>query len=132
MGVPRKRPIRAATPPKATATRAPGGCAIGELFRLLGEPHVLDILYLFITEPKPRRFVHLQRELKLSPNTLSDRLRGLVQAGLLSRQAFNEIPPRVEYEATNKAVEFADAFQALDAWAQRNSLHARPPVASGQ
>lgn len=88
----------------------------------MGEPHVLDLLYLFLSEPKPRRFVEIQDQLKLSPNTLSDRLRGLVKAGLLVRRAFNEIPPRVEYEATAKAVEFDEVFKSLSAWAKRNDL----------
>ena len=115
----------------AGASKKPaGGCAIGELFRLLGEPHVLDLLYIFLAEPKPRRFVQLQDELKISPNTLSDRLRGLVKAGLLKRTAYNEIPPRVEYEATPKTVEFKEVFQGLADWAERNSLKPEPAVAA--
>ncbi|MBI2078946.1 MAG: helix-turn-helix transcriptional regulator [Euryarchaeota archaeon] len=115
-------PVKAATPPKQVPKAAPGGCKIGELFRLLGESHVLDILYLFLAEPRPRRFVHIQDELKMSPNTLSDRLRELVKAGLLTRTAFNEIPPRVEYAATSKATEFQAVFEQLTDWAKRNDL----------
>lgn len=123
------RPVRVATPPKAAPRRAPESCQLGELFRLLGEPHVLDILYLFLSEPRPRRFVEIQNELKMSPNTLSDRLRGLVKAGLLTRTAYNEIPPRVEYQATPKAVEFDVVFRALKAWSERNSLKPVPVIA---
>ncbi|HLE48214.1 MAG TPA: transcriptional regulator, partial [Candidatus Thermoplasmatota archaeon] len=79
------KPARPATPLKNAPKKAPGGCKIGELLRLLGEPHVLDILYIFHADPKPRRFVAIQGELQMSPNTLSDRLRSLVQAGLLTR-----------------------------------------------
>lgn len=122
-------PVRAATPPKPTPRRAPRGCQLGELFRLLGEPYVLDILYLSLSEARPRRFVQLQAELKMSPNTLADRLRSLVNAGLLTRKAFNEIPPRVEYEATPKAFEFQTIFQSLTEWAGRHDL--RPEPASG-
>ena len=86
---------------KAPSKSAAGGCQIGELFRLLGEPHVLDILYVFLAESKSRRFVELQHELRLSPNTLTDRLKGLVAAGLLTRTAYNEIPPRVEYAGSS-------------------------------
>jgi DNA-binding HxlR family transcriptional regulator len=77
---------------------------------------------LTIQEPKPRRFVELQKELQMSPNTLSDRLHRLVAAGLLKRTAYNEIPPRVEYAPTSKAIEFDKAFHMLTDWAGRNSL----------
>lgn len=117
--MPTSRPAKAATPPKAAPKRQ---CRLGDLFKLLGESYMLDILYVALSRPKPHRFVDLQRELKMSPNTLSARLRALVNAGLLTRTAFSEIPPRVEYQATKKAVEFGDMFEALDDWAKRNSL----------
>src|SRR3972149_5836490 len=75
------------------------GCEINELFRILGKTYVLDILHIFTREdPGPRRFVELQTRLSVSPNTLSDRLKELVKAGLLSRAAANEIPPRAGHE----------------------------------
>ena len=109
---------------KAPSKSAAGGCQIGELFRLLGEPHVLDILYVFLAESKSRRFVELQHELRLSPNTLTDRLKGLVAAGLLTRTAYNEIPPRVEYAVTPKATQLKPVFANLASWSQTNSLQA--------
>ena len=120
------RPVRIAARPASRPAKEAGGCKIGELFRLLGEPHVLDILYLFLTEPGPRRFGEIQTELKMSPNTLSDRLRSLVAAGFLTRTAFNEIPPRVEYGATKKTAEFDIVFRELTAWADRNTLQPVP------
>ena len=115
-------PVKPATPVKVSPKKAPGGCQIGELLRLLGESHVLDLLYVFLDEPKPRRFVQIQSELQMSPNTLSDRLRALVKAGLLTRTAYNEIPPRVEYAPTAKAIEFQAVFENLKDWAKRNDL----------
>lgn len=120
MGVP-DLPLRLATAPKH-ARRAPSGCAMGDLLRLLGESHVLDLLYVFLNDPRPRRFVELQTQLKMSPNTLSDRLRSLVGCGLLTRTAYSEIPPRVEYAPTKKAVEFDAVFKSLSAWARHNTL----------
>ena len=103
------------------------GCDIGELFHLLGRVHMLDLLHLFIRgEPGPRRFVDLQHALGISPNTLSERLKALVEAGLLSRTAYNEIPPRVDYEATPKAHDLKPVFEALLDWSHR---HALKPVA---
>ena len=100
------------------------GCRIGELFELLGRAHVLDILYLAIHEERPIRFADLQRRLGMSPNTLSHRLKSLHQAGLLTRTAYNEIPPRVDYEATAKARRLGDVFRMLHEWSQENTLTA--------
>ena len=91
---------------------------------------MLDLLYLFLSKPGPRRFVQVQEALHLSPNTLSERLQALVRVGLLTRKAFSEIPRRVEYEATPKAVEFHAVFQSLEAWAKRHTL--APIVAARQ
>jgi DNA-binding HxlR family transcriptional regulator len=123
----RTRPIRAGTPPKSapqeTCASVPGGCEIQDLFRLLGRAHVLDILFILVREaPGPMRFVELQERLGISPNTLSQRLKDLVSAGLLSRVAYNEIPPRVDYEATAKAMRLRRVFKALHEWAAENDL----------
>ena len=49
------------------------------------------------------RFCELERSLSgISPRTLSLRLRDLEQAGIVARQTFPEVPPRVEYALTDK------------------------------
>jgi DNA-binding HxlR family transcriptional regulator len=111
-------------PPKRAEPLAddcvPGvGCQIGDLFRLLGKSHVMRILYLFLKEePRPHRFVDVQHRLDLSPNTLTQRLKELVEAGLLTRTAYNEIP--------KKAKELDAVFVALAGWARRNNLEPVP------
>jgi DNA-binding HxlR family transcriptional regulator len=107
-----------------------GGCEIGELFRVLGKTHMLDILHLFITDPAPRRFVEVQDRLRLSPNTLTERLKELVETGLLTRTAYNEIPPRVDYQATQKALNLHLVFEALHEWATKNDLQPAAPDAA--
>jgi DNA-binding HxlR family transcriptional regulator len=64
----------------------------------------------------------VQHQLKLSPNTVSERLRTLVRAGLLSRHVFHEVPPRVEYRVTPKLLELEPVFASLQAWSKRNDL----------
>jgi DNA-binding HxlR family transcriptional regulator len=115
-------------PAEAPCRTAPGGCEISELFRVLGKSHMLDILHLFLFDGTPRRFVEVQDRLRLSPNTLTERLKELVEVGLLTRTAYNEIPPRVDYEATPKARNLFPVFQALQEWAAKNDLR---PVAAG-
>ena len=49
------------------------------------------------------RFCELERSLAgISPRTLSLRLRELEQEGIVERQTFSEVPPRVEYALTEK------------------------------
>ena len=47
------------------------------------------------------RFSALERSLAgISPKTLSERLKGLETAGIVTRKSFAEVPPRVEYTLT--------------------------------
>jgi DNA-binding HxlR family transcriptional regulator len=49
------------------------------------------------------RFCELERSLEgISPRTLSLRLRALEEEGILERQTYPEVPPRVEYALTEK------------------------------
>jgi DNA-binding HxlR family transcriptional regulator len=49
------------------------------------------------------RFCELERSLAgISPRTLSLRLRGLEEEGIVERHTFSEVPPRVEYSLTEK------------------------------
>ena len=51
------------------------------------------------------RFCELERSLEgISPRTLSLRLRALEEQGILARQTFPEVPPRVEYALTDKGL----------------------------
>jgi DNA-binding HxlR family transcriptional regulator len=49
------------------------------------------------------RFCELERSLAgISPRTLSLRLRALEEEGIVERRTYPEVPPRVEYELTDK------------------------------
>jgi DNA-binding HxlR family transcriptional regulator len=51
----------------------------------------------------PSRFCELERSLEgISPRTLSLRLRALEEEGVVARNTFPEVPPRVEYALTEK------------------------------
>lgn len=116
-------PAREAPFPPDAECATGGSCDITDLFRLLGKSHVMRILYLFLKEdPQPHRFVDVQHRLGLSPNTLTERLKELVAAGLLTRTAYNEIPPRVDYEATQKAKDLEKVFLELIAWTKQHDL----------
>ena len=51
------------------------------------------------------RFCELERSLQgISPRTLSLRLRALEEEGIVERETFPEVPPRVEYSLTEKGL----------------------------
>lgn len=52
-----------------------------------------------------------------SPKSLSDTLSRLMEEGLVGRESFNEIPPRVEYRLTKVGLEFREAILPLIRWA---------------
>lgn len=61
-----------------------------------------------------RRFGELRSSLVgISPKTLTDRLRDLTDAGLVRREMFAEIPPRVEYSLTDAGRGVAPVIAAL-------------------
>jgi DNA-binding HxlR family transcriptional regulator len=98
-----------------------GGHPATGLFSLLGRSHAMAILFYVVREePRPWRFSELEETLDISPNTLSNRLAELVEAGLLERRSYDEIPPRVEYEATRRALDLAPVFEALREWAEEH------------
>jgi DNA-binding HxlR family transcriptional regulator len=65
----------------------------------------------------PRRFVELQRVLPgISTEQLRSRLNRMVADGLLTRQRYREVPPRVDYELTERSRELMPVLGALGRW----------------
>jgi len=64
------------------------------------------------------RFNSLMKELEgISPKTLSDTLKELQTEGLIKRESFAEIPPRVEYSLTQDGIELRKSIIPLLRWA---------------
>lgn len=60
----------------------------------------------------------------ISPKTLADLLKDLRREGLIHRNAFSEIPPRVEYSLTDDGKQLCEAIVPLVQWAEkRDNLH---------
>ncbi len=65
----------------------------------------------------PRRFVELQRVLPgISTEQLRSRLNRMVADGMLTRQRYREVPPRVEYELTERASDLMPILGELAHW----------------
>jgi len=64
------------------------------------------------------RFNKLMEELRgISPKTLADTLKQLQDEGLLKRESFAEIPPRVEYSLTKDGEGLREAIVPILEWA---------------
>jgi DNA-binding HxlR family transcriptional regulator len=69
------------------------------------------------------RYNEIRKKLgEISPKTLADRLKELEEEGLIKREAFAEIPPRVEYSLTNRGEELRKAMIPLMTWAAQEPL----------
>jgi DNA-binding HxlR family transcriptional regulator len=91
---------------------------MGRAIRLLGDMWTLMIVYTLLSGPK--RFGELLDTMgNVSPKTLSQRLKMLEEIGLVDRLAFAEIPPRVEYNLTEKGLALVDVIKAIDQFAMQ-------------
>jgi DNA-binding HxlR family transcriptional regulator len=64
------------------------------------------------------RYNDLMKEIKgISPKMLADTLKELAKYNLVKREAFNEIPPRVDYTLTGDGQELREAIVPILRWA---------------
>ena len=91
---------------------------MGRALRLLGDAPTLLIIFKLLGGTC--RFGELRTALDgISPKTVAQRLRMLTEMGFVQRRAFAEIPPRVEYELTEKGLALADIMEAIKAFGER-------------
>jgi len=102
-------------------------CSIARGLAVAGEPWsplVIRDVYVGIN-----RFDDLQKDLGISRKVLTERLKHLVEAGMLERRRYSERPPRHEYVLTPMGQEFMDVLMAMVAWGDRwTAGEAGPPV----
>jgi DNA-binding HxlR family transcriptional regulator len=102
-----------ATPENCTNT------PLGRAIRLLGDAWVLLIVMNLLQGPM--RYNALRTSLgHISSKTLSQRLKLLEELGFVHRQAFLEIPPRVEYHLTEQGQELGVVIEALEQFGKKN------------
>ncbi len=95
---------------------------VTELLDLLGRTHTMVVLSKFAFADGPLRFSEIESATGVPPNTLTTRLQELTGAGLLDRRPFDEVPPRVEYEATSRLKALYPVFGHLHRWALDNEI----------
>jgi len=88
-----------------------------DTLKLLGSRGTMEILCLFCCSQRRVRFTELGNLFThISTKTLASRLKELEKNGLLTRTAYNEIPPRVEYSMTEKGQSLVQALIPLVRW----------------
>ena len=65
------------------------------------------------------RYNALKRALGVTNMMLTSTLKELEAYGLVSRRQYNEIPPRVEYTATELALELRPTLEAFGSWGDK-------------
>jgi DNA-binding HxlR family transcriptional regulator len=66
------------------------------------------------------RFCELERSLQgISPRTLSLRLRALEEEGIVGRQTYPAVPPRVEYALTEKGLALIPLIDDMRTYGER-------------
>ncbi len=86
-------------------------CGVAAAAALLGDAWTL--LLVRDLAHGPRRFTELQTSTGISVRVLTDRLRMMALHGLVTRNMFNEIPPRVEYTLTERGLDVLPVLDAL-------------------
>ncbi len=68
------------------------------------------------------RFGELRRGTPgITQTMLTKQLRALEEDGLVTREVFPEVPPRVEYTATDKAKDLDKFFRAMYTWGEKHA-----------
>ena len=92
-------------------------CSIAQALDVVGEWWTL--LVLRDAFQGVRRFDDLQRDLGIARNVLTDRLRTLVDAGILERRRYQTQPERFEYRLTEKGLDLYPVLVGLMQWGDK-------------
>ena len=93
-------------------------CPLGGVMGLLSRQYAMQVICV-VGAIGPARYGEIEETFgEVSSSTLSARLDDLVSAGFLSREQYAEIPPRVEYELTDRGDELCARLDPLLEWAE--------------
>jgi len=95
-------------------------CPIRNVLSRVGDKWSLLVLYSLQGKDSVR-FKELQRMIPdISQKSLTQTLRTLEEDGFVHREVFTEVPPRVEYNLTERAYSFLPLVENMIAWAKEN------------
>jgi DNA-binding HxlR family transcriptional regulator len=77
------------------------------------------VLVVLLLSDGPMRFTDLRGELgRVAPKVLTQTLRRMERDGLVTREIFAEVPPRVEYALTDLGHSLIEPIAAVSDWAE--------------
>lgn len=92
-------------------------CPLEGIVEIVSRKWALQIIGVIGNHGKLRFNEIMERLNKISPKSLTDRLKQLETMGLVKREIFAEIPPRVEYSLTRDGLELRKLIIPLMKWA---------------
>ena len=93
-------------------------CPLGGIMDLLSRRYAMQLICV-VGSIGPARYGEIEATFNdVSSSTLSTRLDELVEAGVLARERYAEIPPRVEYELTDVGDQLCQHLEPLLKWAE--------------
>ncbi|MDF9719751.1 MULTISPECIES: helix-turn-helix domain-containing protein [Serratia] len=97
-------------------------CPMVDFVNLVSGKWAIPILYRLIMIDGPVRFSELQRAVApIAQKELTRQLRLFEQRGLVTRQVFPEVPPRVEYQVTALGKSLRPTLDSLAEWMRRHA-----------
>lgn len=90
-------------------------CPVATTVQLIGSKWKLLILRNLLV--RPWRFNELKRDLEgISQKVLTDSLRSMEEDGLVTRTAYPEMPPRVEYSLSELGESMRPIIKVMETW----------------
>lgn len=91
-------------------------CPIERAMELIGDKYSV-LIVLNLAQAGKQRFIELENSINgISPRTLSARLKHLEKYGLINREQFSTIPPKVEYSLTERGKDFRVVIDCMKDW----------------
>ena len=101
---------------------AKGNCPVTPVVQMLQGKWKLQILYELCIR-SPMRFGELKKMLKPITNTmLTNALKELEEDGLVHREEYPQIPPKVEYSLTDRGKSLIPILDAMCEWGDQHRL----------
>ena len=95
-------------------------CEIDNIVEFLGKKHMLSIIKILTETDKPLRYGEIINLLNINSKTLSDRLKELEVAGVVTRYSLNTIPPHVEYSLNVSGEDFLPIIEEIVKWENKH------------
>ncbi len=107
-------------------TTPPTACSIAATLDVIGDRWTFLVLRDLFRGV--RRFSDLVDDLGIAKNLLSDRLKRLVEHGIVEKVPYQDRPVRHEYRLTAKGADLSPALIALMRWGDEWYSEGEPPV----